>query len=134
MKNLQNVFPTYLYRSCNGQNGKLLTAVGLLHVARLREASMHKTTQYTRNSIVCGPAHTVLSRFLAHAPIAEKRHFEKVLKNQLVPAFWRMRLYSNRGAGAPINAHTCLYQYDSRQVHRAETNKGHVKVMLYHRV
>ena len=41
------------------QIGKLLTAVGLLHVAYagVREASMHKTTQYTRNSIVCGPAH-----------------------------------------------------------------------------
>ena len=43
--------------------------------------------------------YTVLSRFLAHAPIAEKQCFEKVFKNQFVPAFWRMRLYSNRGAG-----------------------------------
>ena len=58
---------------------------------------------YQRNVIV--QEFTVLSCFLAHAPIAEKPHFEKVLKNQFVPAFWRMRLYSNRGAGAPINAH-----------------------------
>ena len=57
MTNSQNVFPTYLYRSRNGQNGKRLTAVGLLHVAGVGEASMHETTQYTRNSIVCGPAH-----------------------------------------------------------------------------
>ena len=45
---------------------------------------------------------TVLSRFLAHAPIAEKPHFEKIWKIAFVLTYWRMRLYSDRGACAPI--------------------------------
>ena len=46
-KRFSNVFVQVMQR----QNGKLL-AVGLLHVAGAREASMHETTQYTRNSII----------------------------------------------------------------------------------
>ena len=70
--------------------------------------SFYKREPTLRDDKVDMLTHTVLSRFLAHARIAEKPRFEKVWKNQFVPAFWRMRLYSDRGTGAPINAHMSL--------------------------